>query len=73
MTTRLTFVPEDVDGPACGPVEIAWYPDRVEITAAGAGCASIRQRQLGVHGQGVVVELRPSELEPPDETVPGAD
>lgn len=55
---------------AYGPVEIAWYPDRLEITALGAGRASITP--LG-EGQNMVVQLRPPRLDELAETVPGAD
>lgn len=50
---------------AYGTVEIAWYPDHLEITALGAGHALTEER-LSADGEDVVVEIR-------RETVPGAD
>lgn len=64
---------EDEGASAYGPVEIAWYPDRLEITALGAGRASISEGQAGDQGGDVVVEIRPPALDDLPETVPGAD
>jgi hypothetical protein len=58
---------------AYGPVEIAWYPDRLEITALGAGRAAITEEHPGRGGDDFVVEIRPPGLDELTETVPGAD
>ncbi len=54
-----------------GPVEIVWYPDRLKITALGAGPASITEWYFD--GNDIVVELRPPSLDELPERVPGAD
>lgn len=57
-----------------GPVEIAWYRDRLKITALGAGPASITSVYSdGEAAQDVVVEIRLPSLDELPETVPGAD
>jgi hypothetical protein len=56
-----------------GPVEIAWYADRLEITALGAGRATITEGSSSSSGDDVVVEIRPPCLDELTETVPGAD
>jgi hypothetical protein len=66
--------PGDVDASAFGPVEIAWYRDRLRITACGAGPGSITESSLGGEAaQDVIVEIRLPSLEELTETVPGAD
>jgi hypothetical protein len=73
-TGEIKLVPGDVDASAYGPVEIAWHPDRLEITALGAGSVSITEGSLSGNGQDViVVEIRPPSLDTLMETVPGAD
>lgn len=67
---EITVTATEEAASAYGPVEIAWYPDRLEITALGAGRASITP--LG-EGQNMVVQLRPQRLDQLPETVPGAD
>ena len=79
-TTKLRVTPEgdlrvtssETGGTAYGPVEIAWYPDRLEITAVAAGRALITKGYLRRRGD-VIVEIRPPGLEALTETVPGAD
>jgi hypothetical protein len=67
-------VPGDENASVYGPVEIAWYPDRVRVTAVGAGPASItRTYTSGEAAQDVVVEIRLPSLDELTETVPGAD
>ncbi|HVP75900.1 MAG TPA: hypothetical protein VMS63_07750 [Gaiellaceae bacterium] len=61
------------DASLYGPVEIAWYPDRLEITALGAGRASIAEGHLTGEGQDFIIEIRPPSLDELMETVPGAD
>jgi len=62
------------DGEAAyGPVEIAWYTDRLEITAVGAGRATITEGRLSEDGHDVVVEIRMPALDELQEAVPGAD
>ena len=57
-----------------GPVEIAWYPDRLVVTARGAGHASIIETNVcGEAEQDVLVEIRLPGLDELTETVPGAD
>ncbi|MGZ4308025.1 MAG: hypothetical protein ACXVRV_00585 [Gaiellaceae bacterium] len=56
-----------------GPVEIAWYPDHLEITAVGTGPATITEGRLSPDGQNVVVEIRMPALDELVEGVPGAD
>ena len=67
---EITVTATEEDASAYGPVEIAWYPDRLEITALGAGRASITP--LG-EGQNMVVQLRPQHIDLLEEAVPGAD
>ena len=70
----IELVPGDEDASAYGPVEIAWYPDRLKITALNAGPASITRSYLsGGATQDVVVEIRLPSLDELAETVPGAD
>lgn len=59
------------EAPAYGPVEIAWYADHLEITALGAGSASVTEAYPS--GRDVIVEIRPPGLDDLMETVPGAD
>ena len=61
------------DGSVYDVVEIAWYPDRLEVTAVGAGRVEIVAGRLDSDDEDVVVELRPPPLEQLDEVVPGAD
>lgn len=57
-----------------GPVEVAWYPDRLRITALGAGPGSMMDTYLaGEAAQDVVVEIRLPSLDELAETLPGAD
>lgn len=64
----------DEGASAYGPVEIAWYPDRVKVTALGAGPASIAEAySSGEAAQDLVVEIRLPSLDELTETVPGAD
>lgn len=58
---------------AFGPVEIGWYDDHVEITAIGAGRATITRGHPRADGQDVVVEIRVPRLVEVEEAVPGAD
>lgn len=67
---------ESGDEDACvyGPVEIAWYADRLRVTALGAGPASIAESYVsGEAGQDVVVEIRLPTLDELPESLPGAD
>ena len=61
------------DASAYGPVEISWYPDRLTITAVGAGRASMIDEYLSGNGQDITIEIRPPSLDELMETVPGAD
>jgi hypothetical protein len=71
---EIELVPGDETASAYGPVEIAWYPDRVKVTAVGAGPASITKAYVsGEAAQDVVVEIRLPSLDELTETVPGAD
>jgi len=70
---EIEVVRSEADDSLYGPVEIAWYPDRLEITALGAGRASIAEGYLTGRDQGFVVEIRPPGLDELTETVPGAD
>jgi hypothetical protein len=71
---ELERVPGDEGNSAYGPVEIAWYPDRLRVTALGAGRASITDVRAGGNAaQDVVLEIRLPRLEELTETVPGAD
>lgn len=69
-TGEITVTATDEGASAYGPVEIAWYPDRLEITALGAGRASITPLD---QGQNMVVQLRPQHLDQFADAVPGAD
>ncbi|HSB38828.1 MAG TPA: hypothetical protein VLD13_07045 [Gaiellaceae bacterium] len=69
-TGEITVTATDEDASAYGPVEIAWYPDRLEITALGAGRASITPLD---QGQNMIVQLRPQHLDRFADVVPGAD
>ena len=71
---EIDLVPGDADASVYGPVEIAWYADRVEVTAVGAGPASrARTFTRGAANQDVVVEIRLPRLDELTEVVPGAD
>lgn len=71
---EVELVAGDENGSVYGPVEIAWYPDRVRVTAVGAGPASITKAYVsGEAAQDVVVEIRLPGLDELTETVPGAD
>jgi hypothetical protein len=73
-TGEIELVPGDEDASVYGPVEIVWYPDRVKVTAVGAGPASITKAySSGEAAQDVVVEIRLPSLDELTETVPGAD
>jgi hypothetical protein len=65
--------PGEVGSSAYGPVEIVWYPDRLRITALGAGQNSMTETYLGEHGDDLVVEIRLPTLEELVDLVPGAD
>lgn len=66
--------PSDEGTAAYGPVELAWYPDRLLITAFHVGPASITETYLnGDHAQDLVFEIRLPSLDELVETVPGAD
>jgi hypothetical protein len=66
--------PGDEEAAAYGPVEVAWYPDRLTITALNVGPASITEMYLeGEASQDVVFEIRLPSLDELIETVPGAD
>lgn len=69
---EVKLVPGNTDT-AYGPVEIAWYDDHLEITAIGAGRATITQGHLSADAQDVVVEIRVPKLAELEEPVPGAD
>ena len=60
-----------VEAPAYGPVEIAWYQDRLEIRAVGAGSAAVVEEHPG--GRDIVVEIRPPDLDELTAGLPGAD
>lgn len=71
---EIELVPGDESASAYGPVEIAWYADRIRVTALGAGPASItRTYSSGDAAQDLVVEIRLPRLDELVETVPGAD
>jgi hypothetical protein len=71
---EIELVPGDAAASAYGPVEIAWYPDRVRVTVLGAGQASIAEvSRCGEAAQDVAVEIRLPSLDELSETVPGAD
>lgn len=69
---EITLTASEPGTTAYGPVEIAWYPDRLEITALGAGRALIT-KGFERRSRDVIVELRPPDLAALAETVPGAD
>ncbi len=62
-----------LDGSVYDAVEIAWYPDHLEVTALGAGRVEITAGRMDDEDEDVIVELRPPPLEQLDESVPGAD
>jgi len=71
---EIELLMSDDEESAYGPVEIAWYADRLVVTARGAGPASITETHLsGEASQDVVVEIRLPRLGELPETVPGAD
>ena len=71
---EVELTPGDEGASVYGPVEIAWYPDRVQVTAVGAGPASITSVfSAGEAAEDVVVEIRLPSLAELTETVPGAD
>ncbi len=58
----------------CGAVDLAWFPDRLEITVVGAGSVKVTEARDDETGrEDVVVEVRPPCLEALRETMPGAD
>jgi hypothetical protein len=65
---EIELVPGDESASAYGPVEIAWYADRVRVTALGAGPASITRASQDLAGH-----RRLPPLDELTETVPGAD
>jgi hypothetical protein len=67
------LVSGDADSSVYGPVEIVWYPDRLTITAVGAGAASLIDTCLCGCGQDVVFELRLPGLDELANRLPGAD
>jgi hypothetical protein len=68
------LAPGDESASVYGPVEIAWYRDRLKITAFGAGPASITNVYSdGEAAQDVVLEIRLPRLDELPETIPGAD
>ena len=70
--THVTVVePGEENASIYGPVEIAWYPDHLKVTALGAGPASITQWYL--EDDNIVVEVRPPSVDEIPEYVPGAD
>jgi hypothetical protein len=71
---EVDFVPGDEGASAYGRVEIAWYADRLRVTALGAGSASITEAYpSGEAGHDVVVEIRLPRLDELTERMPGAD
>lgn len=71
---EVELVPGDADASVYGPVEIAWYADRLLVTALGAGPGSIAEVRCGGEAaQDVVVEIRLPSLDELPETMPGAD
>jgi hypothetical protein len=68
------LAPGDDTGSVYGPVEIAWYRDRLRVKILGAGPASIASvRSEGEAAQDVVFELRLPSLDELPDMVPGAD
>ena len=63
----------DVDASAYGPVEVAWYPDRLKITALGAGRGSMLDEYLSGTGEDVIIEIRLPSLDDLIDVMPGAD
>lgn len=64
----------EADASVYGPVEIAWFEDRLRITAFGAGPRSMLGTYLaGDANQDVVLEVRLPALGELTETLPGAD
>ena len=72
-TGEVKLVPGDGDASAYGPVEIAWFPDHLEITALGAGRAAVTEAYSSGLDDNVVVEIRPPSLDETMEAMPGAD
>jgi hypothetical protein len=71
---EIEIVPGDESASVYGYVEVAWYPDRLRVTALGAGQASITDVHTGGDAaQDVVLEIRLPRLDELTETVPGAD
>ncbi len=68
---EVRFAPGDEDACVYGRIEIAWYADRLEIRAPGAGRATVWERDPT--GEDVVVEIAPPSLAELPEDVPGAD
>ena len=56
---EIKLVPGDPEDSVYGEIEIDWYPDRLKITAPGAGPASITQAYLSGKGQDVIIEIGP--------------
>ena len=71
--TKVRTIPTGDAEAAYGPVEIAWYPDRLEITAVGAGQAAVTEARPSADGRDVVVEIRLPALDEVVEAMPGAD
>ena len=70
----ITLAPDGADESAFGPVEVEWYPDRLRITALGAGQASITDAYLsGDASQDISFEIRLPGEDEGTEIVPGAD
>jgi hypothetical protein len=70
---RITVAPAGKASTPYGPVEVEWLPDRLRITAVGAGRVTVtEQHEFGL-GEDVVIELAPPTLDDLVETVPGAD
>ena len=70
---EVEVVQGDADDALYGSVEIGWYHDRLEVTAFGAGRASIAEGHLAGNERDYVVEIRPPSMDELMETVPGAD
>ena len=65
--------PGDEEATVYGTVEIAWYPDRLEVTALDAGLAEVTAARTTENGEDVVLELRPPNVDELPDEVPGAD
>lgn len=68
----ITRVPGCADTSVYGPVEVAWYPDHVTITALDAG-PCVTEARPGRDGRSVVVEIRPPSVDRLPDGLPGAD